>query len=112
MFVLCLGAVIMLLPFLWMVATSLSRKANSAMPRIPSLWPPDPCFFNYQVATDNLPILRLYFNSLLSSWASPRSATSFLRALAGYAFAKGRFPGKSFFSSPSSRRCSSRSRRG
>ncbi len=45
--VLIAGAVVMLAPFLWMVATSLSRKANVSMPRVPTLWPADPSFFNY-----------------------------------------------------------------
>ena len=62
---LVLGAALMLAPFLWMIATSLSRKANSSMPRVPSFWPPDPSFFNYFVASQNLPIGRLYLNSLL-----------------------------------------------
>jgi len=63
--VLSLGALIMLLPFWWMFATSLSRKADISMPRTPSLWPPDPSLFNYKIATDNLPIVQLYANSLI-----------------------------------------------
>ena len=39
--VLVLGAAVMLLPFWWMFATSLSRKADISMPRTPSLWPPN-----------------------------------------------------------------------
>lgn len=88
------GAAIMLLPFLWMVATSLSRKANVAMPRTPSFWPPDPSFFNYFVATANLPIARLYLNSLIVVGITT-AGYLFFSAIAGYAFAKGRFPGKS-----------------
>lgn len=96
MFVLCLGALIMLLPFWWMVVTSLSRLANSAMPRIPRFWPPDPSLFNYQVASTNLPIFRFYFNSVVVVGLTTVGYL-FFSALAGYAFAKGRFPGKSFF---------------
>jgi multiple sugar transport system permease protein len=93
--VLFLGAVVMLAPFLWMVATSLSRKANSSMPRTPSLWPTDPSFFNYWVATANLPIVKLYINSLFIVGTTTVGYLLF-SSIAGYAFAKGRFPGKTF----------------
>jgi multiple sugar transport system permease protein len=88
------GALAMLVPFVWMLTTSLSRKANSSMPRTPSFWPPDPSFFNYYVASTNLPIVQLYLNSLLVVGVT---TIGYLlsSALAGYAFAKGRFPGKS-----------------
>lgn len=93
--VLILGAVIMLVPFFWMVATSLSRKANSSMPRVPTLWPADPSFFNYWVATANLPIVKLYINSLFVVGTTTLGYLLF-SSIAGYAFAKGRFPGKTF----------------
>lgn len=92
---LVLGAVIMLVPFFWMVATSLSRKANSSMPRTPTLWPADPSFFNYWVATANLPIVKLYINSLFVVGTTTLGYLLF-SSIAGYAFAKGRFPGKTF----------------
>jgi multiple sugar transport system permease protein len=91
---LVVGALVMIAPFVWMFTTSLSRKADISMPRTPSLWPPDPSLFNYKIATDNLPIVRLYFNSLVVVGATT-AGYLFLCSLAGYAFAKGRFPGKS-----------------
>lgn len=94
--ILALGAVIMIVPFEWMIATSLSRSANVAMPRIPSLWPVDPSLFNYQVASANLPIGRMYLNSFIVTAISTLGYL-FFSALTGYAFAKGRFPGKSIF---------------
>jgi multiple sugar transport system permease protein len=93
-FTLVLGAVIMLLPFIWMLTTSLSRKSNASMPRIPSFWPPDPSFFNYFVASQNLPIVQLYANSIIVVGATTIGYL-LLCSMAGYAFAKGRFPGKS-----------------
>lgn len=93
--VLLVGASIMLIPFFWMVATSLSRKANASMPRVPTLWPSDPSFFNYWVATANLPIVRLYLNSLFVVGTTTIGYLLF-SSIAGYAFAKGRFPGKTF----------------
>lgn len=92
--ILALGAVLMLVPFIWMIGTSLSRSANAAMPRIPRLWPSDPSLFNYTIAITNLPILRYYLNSFIVT-AITTAGYLFLSSLAGYAFAKGRFPGKS-----------------
>jgi ABC-type glycerol-3-phosphate transport system permease component len=92
--VLALGALAMVVPFAWMLSTSLSRSANIAMPRIPRLWPPDPSLFNYQLAITSLPLARYYLNSLIVT-ASATLGYMLFSALAGYAFAKGRFPGKS-----------------
>jgi ABC-type glycerol-3-phosphate transport system permease component len=91
--ILSLGAVIMLLPFAWMIATSLSRQADIAMPRLPRLWPPDPSFFNYTIAMQNLPLVRYYTNSLIVVGGSTVGYLLF-SSLTGYAFAKGRFRGK------------------
>src|SRR5262245_11648341 len=92
--VLALGALTMVVPFMWMLGTSLSRSANIAMPRVPRLWPPDPSLFNYQLAITSLPLARYYLNSLIVT-ASATLGYMLFSALAGYAFAKGRFPGKS-----------------
>jgi multiple sugar transport system permease protein len=91
--VLAVGALAMILPFAWMLATSLSRHANIAMPMTPTLWPPDRSLFNYRVAASNLPILRYYLNSVIVVSASTVGYL-FFSALTGYAFAKGRFRGK------------------
>jgi ABC-type glycerol-3-phosphate transport system permease component len=93
---LSLGALVMLIPFVWMIATSLSRQADIAMPRIPRLWPPDPSFFNYRIALQNLPLLHYYLNSIIVVGASTVGYLLF-SSLTGYAFAKGRFRGKTFF---------------
>jgi multiple sugar transport system permease protein len=91
--VLSIGALAMILPFAWMLATSLSRSANVAMPRIPRLWPADPSLFNYQVAVTNLPLPRFYLNSVIVA-ATATAGYMLFSSLAGYAFAKGRFVGK------------------
>ncbi len=91
--VLSIGALAMVLPFAWMLATSLSRSANVAMPRIPRLWPADPSLFNYQVAVTNLPLPRFYLNSVIVATTATLGYLLF-SSLAGYAFAKGRFVGK------------------
>ena len=90
---LSLGAIVMLLPFAWMIGTSLSRQADIAMPRTPRLWPPDPSFFNYTIALQNLPLLRYYANSLFVVGVSTIGYL-FFSSFTGYAFAKGRFRGR------------------
>jgi multiple sugar transport system permease protein len=90
---LSLGALIMLVPFIWMLTTSLSRSANIAMPRIPRFWPADPSWFNYEVALKNLPVARYYLNSLIVTTSATLGLLLF-SSMAGYAFAKGRFVGK------------------
>ncbi len=94
LFVLILGAITMIVPFEWMLATSLSRSANIAMPRIPQFWPSDASLFNYRIAVTNLPVLTYYGNSLIVTATSTLGLLLF-SSMAGYAFAKGRFPGKS-----------------
>ncbi|MCI0689735.1 MAG: carbohydrate ABC transporter permease, partial [Sporichthyaceae bacterium] len=91
--VLSVGAVAMVVPFLWMLATSLSRQANIAMPRVPTLWPADRSLFNYSVASTNLPMLRYYLNSIVVVGLSTVGYL-FFSSLTGYAFAKGRFRGR------------------
>jgi ABC-type glycerol-3-phosphate transport system permease component len=94
--ILAIGGVAMLVPFIWMFSTSFSRSANVAMPRIPRLWPPDPSLFNYVVASTNLPLVRYYLNSFIVAGLTT-AGYLFFSSLTGYAFAKGRFIGKSVF---------------
>lgn len=94
--VLLIGALVMILPFWWMLATSFSRSANMGMPRVPRFLPSDPSLFNYQVASASLPVVRFYLNSVIVVGLTTLGYLFFC-SLAGYAFAKGRFPGKSFF---------------
>ena len=92
--IMAIGAIAMIAPFEWMLATSFSRSANVAMPRIPRFWPSDPSVFNYKVAITNLPLIRYYLNSLIVTTTSTLGYL-FFSSLTGYAFAKGRFIGKS-----------------
>ena len=92
--IMAIGAVAMIAPFEWMLATSFSRSANVAMPRIPTFWPTDPSFFNYKVASTNLPLVRYYLNSVIVTTLATLGYL-FFSSVTGYAFAKGRFVGKS-----------------
>jgi multiple sugar transport system permease protein len=91
--ILIAGAAVFIIPFWWMFATSLSRQANAGMPRIPSFWPPDASEFNYIVASSDLPLVRFYLNSFVTVFAVTIGYL-FFSSLAGYVFAKGRFPGR------------------
>jgi multiple sugar transport system permease protein len=91
--ILVAGALVFLVPFIWMFTTSLSRKANSGLPRIPTFWPADPSGFNYMVASTNLPLVQMYINTIVTVTAVTLGYL-FFSSLAGYVFAKGRFPGR------------------
>jgi len=91
--ILIAGALVFIVPFFWMFTTSLSRRANQGLPRIPTFWPPDPSGFNYMVASTNLPLVQFYANSFITVTAATLGYLFFC-SLAGYVFAKGRFPGR------------------
>jgi len=89
---LLLGAAVMLLPFLWMVSTSLKTgDATFVMP--PELVPSAPTLDNYVEAVSAVPFVRFLFNSLFVSVTSTVLMVLFC-AMAGYAFARIRFPGR------------------
>jgi len=89
---LLLGAAVMLLPFLWMVSTSLKTgDATFVMP--PELVPSAPTLDNYVEAVSAVPFVRFLFNSLFVSVTSTVLMVLFC-AMAGYAFARIRFPGQ------------------
>ena len=90
--VLMLGAVFMVLPMVWMLATSFKPPPEIA------LWPPHllpeaPSFANYTGIFDVAPFGRYFLNSVGMSLAATLSVclTSFV---AGAVFAKYRFPGR------------------
>ncbi|MCG3198212.1 MAG: carbohydrate ABC transporter permease [Candidatus Omnitrophica bacterium] len=90
---LCYGlALTMLVPFLWMLSASL--KTNQEV----FLWPPTLIprsweFKNYALAWEVAHIGRYFMNSLIVT-AVVTTFSLFFNTLAGYCFAKLRFPGK------------------
>ena len=92
--VLAIGALLMLAPFLDMFVGALRTPAERlAMP--PPYWPSDPQWQNYLRVFTELPMGRWLFNSLYTTFA-----ITFLQlltsAMAGFALAKYRFPGRDF----------------
>lgn len=90
--ILILGAVIMLLPFAWMVSTSL--KTAGATFVTPPQWLPDPATLdNYANVFDSAPIGQFLFNSIFVSVTSTALMVLFC-AMSGYAFARIEFRGR------------------
>lgn len=86
------GALVMVLPFFWMVNASL-MSAGEIQAQPPVWLPSTPQFDNYGRLLDVMPLPRLYGNSLFVTVGTTLGvlATS---SLAGFAFAKYQFPGK------------------
>lgn len=86
------GAAVMLLPFVWMIDASLMTSGE--IQQQPPVWlPASPQFDNYARLPDVMPLGRLYLNSMIVT-ASTVIGVLFTSSLAGFAFAKYQFPGK------------------
>jgi multiple sugar transport system permease protein len=90
--VLIMGALIICLPLIWMVTSSL--KAPNRLFSVPIDWVPwEFRWENYVEAWNTAPFGRYFFNSIYVSGAATL-ANLFFCSLAGYGFAKYNFPGK------------------
>ncbi len=86
------GAVVMLLPFAWMLSTSL--KTSEATFMLPPQWiPENPSLDSYKQVFETVPMARFFMNSVFIALV-----TTFFQvlicAMAGYAFARIDFPGR------------------
>ncbi len=89
---LLIGALLMFVPYLWMVLTSF--KSNSEILTASNhLLPREPTLSGYKKVLGEVPFFRWFVNSLSTS-AIITVAAIFTSALAGYIFAKFRFRGK------------------
>lgn len=82
----------MLVPFLWMVSTSLMDEFE-VYQYPPRLLPGDPVWSNYPNALSAAPFARFFLNSAIMS-VFIVAGHLFTAATAGYAFARLRFPGR------------------
>lgn len=90
--ILLLGSVLMLVPFVWMLLTSVKTMSEAvAVP--PVLFPAEPQWGNYAYVFQLLDFGRLYVNTIVATVIRVASQL-FLCAMAGYAFARLSFPGK------------------
>jgi ABC-type glycerol-3-phosphate transport system permease component len=90
--VLIIAGIIAIIPFLYVVSTSL--KDTAALFSYPPEWiPSEPTLTNFQTLLDDFPYLRWMLNSLIVA-----SAVTIIKvmidSMAGYAFAKMSFPGR------------------
>ncbi len=86
------GAIIMVLPFLWIIATSLKPPPEViAFP--PTFIPKEPTLNNFVQVFERAPFPRFFLNSLIVSTIATVSVV-FTSTLAGYIFAKYQFPGR------------------
>jgi multiple sugar transport system permease protein len=92
--ILSAGAVFMLLPMIWMLATSFKPASEIAV-WPPRLLPQLPTLENYRGLFDAIPFSRYFGNSVFLSVTSTVSVV-ITSAIAGAVFAKYRFPGRGF----------------
>lgn len=89
---LLLGGILMVLPFYWMVATSLKSRGEAIA--VPPTWLPSQWLWsNYDKALAAAPFLKYFINSLIVT-VSSTAGELFTSILAAYAFSKLRFWGK------------------
>ena len=89
---LIIGALIMILPFVWMILTNLKTVPES-MQVPPTILPKEPVFSNFSDAMESLPFVKLYLNTALMILFRVICAVAF-SSMAGYAFAMLEFRGK------------------
>jgi multiple sugar transport system permease protein len=85
--ILMMGAVTTLLPFIWMLSTSLDSKANVQLPFPPTLRPQEFSFNNYVISFKNIPMAKYFMNTgFVTAMGICVSVLSAL--LAGYSLSK------------------------
>lgn len=86
------GLVLTLAPFFWMLSTSFKSRAGFfAMP--PEWLPAEPTLAHYKDLFEKVDFFRYFINSTIVAFAVTIFGL-FLNSLAGYAFAKYKFPGR------------------
>lgn len=90
--ILVIGAFIMLVPFLWMISTSL-KPTGTVMTMPPQLIPSSITFDNFVRVKDTFPIDRFLFNSFVVATAST-FGTLLLSSMAAYVFSRMEFKGR------------------
>jgi multiple sugar transport system permease protein len=90
--ILITAAALMLLPFVWMLTTSLTPSSEILNPSL-RLWPDTPTIEHYRDVVQAAPWLRYFWNTMVVSTGSA-VAILFTSSLAGFIFAKYQFPGR------------------
>lgn len=90
--ILIMGILITVLPFLWMILTSLKGQSE-AVKVPPVIFPAVLRFENYANVFTKIPFGRMYLNTILSAGVTV-TAQLFLCSMAAYAFGRIHFPGR------------------
>ena len=91
--ILIFGAIFMLMPFLWMVSTSLKSRTDVFSEFPPLLIPSTIYWENYETALTSVPFDRFYLNSIIVAIAVT-IIQLFTSSLAAFAFARLKFRGR------------------
>lgn len=90
--ILAIGAAVMVLPFVWMILSSLKTAAEvNTTP--PTVFPANPTLENYIYAFQKAPFARYFLNSVIVTVACV-ACTMFTTVLAAFAFSRLKFPGR------------------
>lgn len=90
--VLAVGILITVLPFVWMLLTSLKTQGEAV--RVPpAILPATPVFNNYLNVFRKIPFAQMYLNTIISAVVTV-VAQVFLCSMAAYAFGRIEFPGR------------------
>lgn len=92
--ILITGSILMVIPFIWMLLTSFKTLTES-MQMPPTIWPKSFNLKNYKNAVSLLPFFTFYANTIFVILARVFISTLFA-AMAAYAFARIKFPGREF----------------
>ncbi|MCB2355673.1 carbohydrate ABC transporter permease [Clostridium estertheticum] len=93
--ILIIGAIAMLIPFIWMILTSLKTLTESTSLPI-TIIPKNFEWGNYIDVWNQLPFAKFYINTMLMIFFRVIGSV-FFSAMAAYALARIEFPGKNFF---------------
>lgn len=91
--VLGLASLVTVLPFLWLLMTSLKGPSDAVFSLPPQFLPRDPTLGNFGRVWDQLPIWRFFLNSLFVA-AFTVTLNVIVSSLAAYPLAKMNFPGR------------------
>ena len=94
MLVLAVVGIILVTPFVWMIGVSLERYAIIQPPFPPRLIPDMPSLFNYKIVVENGTLLKAYLSSAIVALGTVSVGLA-SSLMAGYAFSKGKFRGRS-----------------
>lgn len=87
-----IGALVMLIPFAWMLSTSL-KPSGALLTLPPRLVPEEPTLDAYRRVMQAFPMARVFLNSVVVALGTT-AGQLVMASMSGYAFARFRFPGR------------------